>query len=362
MYRQDTIHEVFSAYFKKEPDYISHYGNGHINDTYLVVSDKRYILQRMNTNVFPRPTELMENIIEVTRHIREKALCNGRDADRATLTVVPTLKGENYYVDTCGGYWRLYLFVEGSVTFEKVRNCEDFYNCALAFGEFVGMLSDYPAEKLNIPIPNLHNTPVRYKELMDAVSSDKSGRAEGCMSEIEFASSRKEFYTLFKEAYDQGRIPLRITHNDTKLNNILFDGSTNLPLCVIDLDTVMPGYILCDFGDSVRFGANTSAEDETDLSRVSMDLDLFRNYAEGFIKGCGGCLTEGEIELLPYAPIMITLELGMRFLTDYLRGDVYFKIHRPGHNLERARCQFKLAEDMESKLEQMKIIIQEIID
>ena len=331
------------------------YGNGHINDTFLTVTDqKRYILQRINSDVFPRPWEIMENIERVTNHIRKKAT---EDVERSTLTVVKTNDGASFFRDSIGSYWRLYDFVEGTVTRERVESPEDFSVCARAFGRFQGQLVDFPAKELFEGIRDFHNTPRRFENLMRAVEKDVCGRAASVAEEIRFATDRKEFCETLEKAREAGNLPLRVTHNDTKLNNILFDAADGRAVCVIDLDTVMPGYSVNDFGDSIRFGANTAAEDERDLSLVSMDLSLFRTYAEGFILGCEGRLTETEINLLPVGAMMMTLECGMRFLTDYLEGDVYFRTHREGHNLDRARNQFALVADMEKKLEQMNEIV-----
>jgi Ser/Thr protein kinase RdoA (MazF antagonist) len=353
--------EALAAFFEEMPSSCEPYGNGHINDTFLVVADKRYILQRMNTAVFPRPVELMENIVGVTEHIRRKTEALGGDVARCSLSVIPTRDNAPFFKDRTGGCWRLYDFVEGTVTKEKVENPKDFYTCAKAFGQFQRMLADYPAQKLSEPIAKFHNTPWRFENLMKAVEADPCGRLRSVLAEVEFAKEREVFCGTLEEARAEGRLPLRVTHNDTKLNNILFDEETGEPVCVIDLDTVMSGYSVNDFGDSIRFGANTAAEDETDLSKVSLDLDLFALYAKGFIEGCGGSLTATEIDLLPVGAIMMTLECGMRFLTDYLEGDTYFKIHRAHHNLDRARDQFALVADMERKLPQMRAVIREIL-
>ena len=355
------VNEALAGYFKTAPDHCEPYGNGHINDTFLVIADKRYILQRMNTDIFTRPTELMENIVSVTEHIRKKTAELGGDAERCSLYVAPTLGGERHFKDSDGCYWRLYDFVEGTVTKERVENPNDFYTCAKAFGKFQQMLSDFPAEKLSEPIANFHNTPWRYENLMKAVKEDKCGRLKDVIAEVDFAKEREEFCKTLENAREQGSLPLRVTHNDTKLNNILFDEVTAEPVCVIDLDTVMPGYSVNDFGDSIRFGANTAEEDETDLSKVSLDLGLFELYVKGFIEGCGGSLTDTEIELLPVGAMMMTLECGMRFLTDHLEGDTYFRIHRENHNLDRARNQFALVADMEKKLPEMREIIKNIV-
>ncbi len=353
--------EAIAAFFNTEPESIKPYGNGHINSTFLVVCEgKKYTLQKINHNVFPKPFEVMENIKGVTEHIRRKT-AGSKNADRSTLTVMQTLDGKDCYESTVGEYWRLYTYVDDAVAFERVESKKDFYNCANAFGIFQSQLADYPAETLHETIVNFHNTPVRYQNLMRSVENNASGRASDVSAEIEFAKARREFCETLEKARADKSLPLRVTHNDTKLNNILFDEQTLEPICVIDLDTVMPGYSVNDFGDSIRFGANTAAEDETDLSKVSLDLDLFRAYAEGFIKGCNGALTKKELELLPVGAMMMTLECGMRFLADHIDGDVYFKIHRENHNLDRCRCQFALVADMERKLDQMNAIIAEIV-
>ncbi|MBQ8849197.1 MAG: aminoglycoside phosphotransferase family protein [Clostridia bacterium] len=354
------IDEALDAYFGKTERVATPYGNGHINDTFLVVADGRYILQRMNHEIFTEPEKMMENILGVTEHIRKKNAELDKDTERCTLTVLPTKEGANFFRDSIGSYWRLYEFVEGTVTKETVENAEDFYTCAVAFGKFQRQLADYDAEKLYPTIKDFHNTPDRYAKLMAAIERNAAGRAESVLPEIEFAKARKGFCSVLEREREAGRLPLRVTHNDTKLNNILFDETTGEPICVIDLDTVMSGYSVTDFGDSIRFGANTAAEDETDLSKVSLDMNLFELYAKGFIEGCGGRLTDAELELLPEGAIMMTLECGMRFLTDYLDGDVYFRIHREGHNLDRCRNQFALVADMEKKLPLMREIIKKL--
>lgn len=353
----EKISEALCAYFEATPTLCEPYGNGHINDTFLVICGARYILQRMNHVVFPHPEEVMENILGVTEHLRQKASARGGDVQRASLVVVPTRRGETFFRDSIGSYWRLYEFCERTITREVIEDPQDFYTCAEAFGQFQCELSDYPAEKLHETIVNFHNTPKRYENLMRAIEADVCGRVGEVAEEIAFATERAEFAKLLENARAEGKLPLRVTHNDTKLNNILFDEQTGAPVCVIDLDTVMPGYSVTDFGDSIRFGANTAVEDETDLSKVTLDLSLFELYAKGFLKGCGGRLTECEIELLPEGAMMMTLECGVRFLTDYLEGDVYFRTHRPKHNLDRARNQFALVADMEKKLPEMRRII-----
>lgn len=338
------------------------YGNGHINDTrYILVKsggeDKEYILQKINKNVFKSPAALMENYTGVTEFLRKKIINAGGDPDRETLSVIKTKKGENYYLDENGDYWRLIIFVKDSKSYDLVERPEQFYDSAVAFGNFQYLLRDYPADTLHEVIPNFHNTPDRLRLFKEALESDVCGRRAEVEAEIKFVLDREEFATTLERAYKEGRLPLKVTHNDTKLNNILFDKETGAPLCVIDLDTIMPGYSVNDFGDSIRFGATTALEDEVDLSKVNFDIELFELYVKGFIEGAKGGLSEGEIEMLPIGAIMMTYECGTRFLTDYLQGDTYFRTSRKNHNLDRARNQFKLVRDMEEKLPKMREIV-----
>lgn len=339
------------------------YGNGHINETRLVtVRDRHeqaeYILQKINKNVFKDPAVLMENYVNVTQYLRKVIGEQGGDPDRETLTVLPAKDGKGYYIDDRGEYWRVTLFVRGSMCFDKVENAKQFYDSAVAFGNFQYLLRDYPADTLNETIKNFHNTPDRYRQFIDALDKDVVGRAKSVKDEIEFVKARRKFMDTLEDAHKAGKLPLKVTHNDTKLNNILFDKKTGGALCVIDLDTIMPGYSVNDFGDSIRFGATTALEDERDLSLVNFDISLYETYVDGFIKGAKGGLSKGEIDLLPEAAIMMTLECGMRFLTDHLSGDTYFKISRENHNLDRARNQFKLVSDMEKALPEMKRIVE----
>ena len=334
------------------------YGSGHINDTYLVVtvSGKRYVFQRINHDIFKKPDEIMSNVSLVTAHIAKKAAEYGKDPSRATLTVVNTDAGESCYRDSIGSYWRMYDFVENTVAKDRVENIGEFESCAKAFGEFLCMLEDFDASLLYEVIPNFHNTPKRYENLMAAVKKDICGRVSEVRDEIDFCVERAEFAKTLELAHASGKLPLRVTHNDTKLNNILFNAEDMKPACVIDLDTIMPGYVVNDFGDSIRFGATTAAEDEADLSKVHFDLELYRAYARGYLEGAQGKLTATELELLPVGAMMMTFECGMRFLTDYLEGDTYFRTSRPGHNLDRARNQFALLRDMEKNLDKMKLV------
>lgn len=335
------------------------YGNGHINDTFRLRyetpdhSEKNYILQRMNHDIFRNPPLLMENIVNVTEHLRGIILSRGGDADRETLNVLKTRDGASFFRDTDNNYWRGFPFIERSICLEKVGSAKDFYDSAVAFGNFQKMLADYPATTLHETIPNFHNTPSRFRDFQQAVQNGDRERAALAEKEIAFALDRASETAVLTDLLDRGELPLRVTHNDTKLNNVLFDGETMRSLAVVDLDTVMPGLSVNDFGDSIRFGATYAAEDETDLEKVQFELSLFECYTRGFLGECGALLTENEKKMLPVGAIMMTFECGMRFLTDYLNGDTYFKIHRENHNLDRCRTQFKLVRDMEAAREQM---------
>ena len=355
-----SIENIVSAFEVegKVQEYIP-FGNGHINDTRLVTMDNgvQYVLQRINKNVFKRPDLLMENYVGVTTFIRKKIEAEGGDPLREVLNAIPAKDGKPFTVDEEGQYWRLLVYVTDSIGYDKVERPEQFYDSAVSFGDFQYMLRDYPAHTLHETIVNFHNTPDRYRQLMEAIENNTAGRLAEVSAEVEFAKARKEFAATLEKAHAEGKLPLRVTHNDTKLNNILFDTNTGEALCVVDLDTIMPGYSVNDFGDSIRFGATTALEDETDLSKVNFDISLYELYVKGFIEGAKGGLTEGELEMLPIGAIMMTFECGMRFLADYLNGDTYFRIHRPSHNLDRCRNQFKLVSDMESQLDAMRAIV-----
>ncbi len=339
------------------------YGNGHINDTYLLtfqisgMGSIKVILQKMNKDVFGKPEELMENVMGVTAFLREQIIKNGGDPERETLNVIPAYDNKPYYRDSYGDYWRSYKFITDATSYDVVEKPEHFYESALAFGNFQCMLADYPAETLNETIEGFHDTKARFAVFKKAVEEDVMERAASVRDEIQFVLDREEVADYFGDLQAKGELPIRVTHNDTKLNNIMIDNKTGKGICVIDLDTVMPGLAMNDFGDSIRFGASTAAEDERDLSKVSCDMELFDLYAKGFIEGCAGRLTDREIELLPMGAKVMTFECGMRFLTDYLQGDRYFKIHREEHNLDRCRTQFKLVEDMEKKWDIMQDIV-----
>ncbi|MDR1705794.1 MAG: aminoglycoside phosphotransferase family protein [Clostridiales bacterium] len=337
---------------------IKEFGNGHINDTYLLeMTTGKFVLQRINTYVFKDPLLLMRNIQSITEYLRERITRDGGDPDRETLNIIPAKDGKSWYAGHDGSFWRSYQFISDTTVFEAIERNEDFYECGLGFGRFQQLLSEYPAGNLFESIPNFHNTVRRFQAFKDAVSHDVCGRAAECAAEIAFAAEREEDVGLHVNLQRSGGLPLRVTHNDTKLNNVLIDIKTRKAVCVIDLDTVMPGLSVNDFGDAIRFGANTAAEDERDLSKVKLSLPLFESFTKGFLAGSGGTLTPAERDNLAAAARLMTFECGLRFLTDHLEGDVYFKIHRENHNLDRARNQFALVRDMERKMDDMKRIV-----
>lgn len=337
-------------------------GSGHINDTFLIRQDAKgkevcYILQRINHHIFKDPVSLMKNIKGVTEFLRARIEENGGDAERETLNLVKTKDGGYYYVDSDGNYWRAYLFIAGASCYNLVEKPDDFYQSGKAFGHFQRLLAEYPAKELAETIPNFHNTPMRFERFKQALKDDVCGRAASVREEIAFVMDREKDMAKAQSMLEAGELPLRVTHNDTKLNNIMIDDRTGEAVCIVDLDTVMPGLSIFDFGDSIRFGANTAEEDETDLSKVSLSLSLFDIYTKGFLEGSRGKLTENEVSMLPMGAKLMTLECGMRFLTDYLQGDTYFKIHRENHNLDRCRTQFALVADMEKKWKKMEEIV-----
>lgn len=332
------------------------YGSGHINATFLVHTDQAdYILQRINHSIFQDVPALMNNIQRVTAFLAR------RDPDpRHSLHLVPTLKGGGWLEEE-GEFYRVYDFITDSLCLNAPETPNDFYHSAVAFGSFQRALADFPAEELSETIPRFHDTPDRYRALHQAIREDALGRAASCGPEIRFALEHEADGAFLMEHLRAGRLPLRVTHNDTKLNNVMLDAQTRKALCVIDLDTVMPGLAANDFGDSIRFGANTGAEDERDLSQISLSLERYSAFAEGYLTACGQSLTPFEKETLPWGAKLMTLECGVRFLTDYLAGDTYFRIHRPGHNLDRARTQFALVRDMEAKWPEMNQIVQSLL-
>ncbi|MEG0013765.1 MAG: aminoglycoside phosphotransferase family protein [Cellulosilyticaceae bacterium] len=342
------------------------WGNGHINDTFVIkiITNNmpgKYILQKINKNVFTNPAEVMENIEKITAHLKTKIAAYGGDVNRETLNIIPTKENANYAIDSQGDYWRVFAFIDHAISYEIISNPNDFYNSAKAFGKFQKLLADFPADTLHETIPNFHHTISRYETFLEAVKNDKMGRAKDVQSDIQFVIDRKQDTETLLHMLEAGELPLRVTHNDTKINNVMVDESTGEGICVIDLDTVMPGLSLYDFGDSIRSGATSGLEDEPDLSKIWMELPLFEIYTKGFMESVGDALTENEVLMLPMGAKVMTFECGIRFLTDHLNGDTYFKIHREGHNLDRARTQFKLVSDMEAKWSEMMGIVKSYI-
>ncbi len=345
---------LFQFALSGAPIFSEPYGNGHINGTRLVRCEggARYILQRINTAVFRDPVALMRNIELVTEHLRKKV-----HDPRGVLKLVPTLEGAHYAVEN-NAYWRVYELVEDSVCFQAADR-DLFFECAVAFGRFQNHLADFPAEQLAETIPRFHDTPARYVALIRSIRENASGRCAQAEREIDFALSCEPFSHTLADLQSSGGLPLRVTHNDTKINNVLFDDKTHKALCVIDLDTVMPGLSVNDFGDAVRFGASTAAEDERDVSRVRLDLGLYQAYVSGYLSTCGKSLTQAEIAMLPVGAKMMTLECGVRFLADHIAGDVYFHVSRKNHNLDRARTQFQLVREMDAHWDEMRRIADE---
>ena len=329
-------------------------GSGHINETYCVRTDAphRYILQKISAEAFKDVPGLMNNICLVTDYLRRKSDCPDH-----VMNIVPACDGESFR-QVGEEYWRVYDYIEGAVALESPRCPHDFYESAIAFGDFQTKLEGFPVERLVETIPNFHNTVDRYRIFREVLAKDPCGRAGEVREEIAFVLSREKEMGTLQRMRESGELPTRVTHNDTKLNNVLLEEGTYKPLCVIDLDTVMPGLSLYDFGDAIRFGAATAAEDERDLDKVEMSLEMFREFTRGFLAACT-TLTRREVELLPLGAKTMTMECGIRFLTDYLDGDHYFAIHREGQNLDRCRTQFKLVRDMEAKWEEMQKIVKE---
>ena len=334
----------------QEPETAEPYGCGHINETYRVTdaTGKRWILQKINPHVFPDIPALMDNISHVTAYLREQIQEEGGDPERECLRLIPTRAGDSFVRMENGDCWRMYAFVENTVTLQVAQSPEQLYFAGVAFGRFQRLLAAYPAASLHEILPGFHDTAARYRNFERAVEQDACGRAAEAQEEIAFVRARREEAGRLVSLLEKGELPLRVTHNDTKLNNVLLDERTMKGLCVIDLDTVMPGLSAHDFGDTVRFGANDCREDEEDQSKVHFLPQLYRVCERGFLSQAGGVLTAREKEVLRWGAKLMTLECGMRFLTDYLQGDVYFKIARPDQNLDRARTQFTLVQQMEA--------------
>jgi len=335
------------------------FGNGHINDTYLIEGSPKYILQKINKEVFKDPVALMNNVASVTEYITARTAEMGLDTTRCTLHMCKTTDGANVFKAANGEYYRAYQFVDGCDSVEKSDDLKYYYNSAVAIGKFYSILDGYDAASLTETIPNFHNTRSRFEDFKAAVAADKAGKAASVQAEIDFALAHESIVDAILNAMENGSVPVRVTHNDTKMNNILFDSKTSEPVCLIDLDTVMPGSFLYDYGDFLRFAANTAEEDEKDLSLVNFDTDVFEAFTKGCIDSMGDTLTETELLLMPISAAIMTFECGIRFLADHLNGDTYFKIHRENHNLDRARTQFKLVADMEEKHETMLSFIKQ---
>ena len=335
--------------------------DGHINDTYFVNCDNaQYILQRVNTSIFTKPDELMANLVGVCDHIRKKVIEEKGDLDRNVRTIIKTKAGSNYFIDPDNGYWRAFLSIEDVVSYNQPDSTDIFYKAAKAFGHFFQQLSDYPAETLYETIPNFHNSLSRLSDFQKQIKEDKTGRASSVKKEIDFALERGYHCNYIVDRLKSGEFRLCVTHNDTKLNNILMDKNTGEGVCIIDLDTVMPGSTLFDFGDAIRFGASTAKEDETDLSKVEVDLDMFEAFTRGFLEELHTSMNRSEITSLPMGAYLMTYETAIRFLGDYINGDTYFRIDYPQQNLDRARNQFKIISEIENKMGDMDKIINNI--
>ena len=362
--RELKLEEALAAFeFGGAVRHAERFGEGHINDTFCLSvspwtgSSRRYILQRVNRYVFPDPEPMMENIQRVTHYLRGVIAREGGDPARETLTLMRAMDGRPWIRDTLGDLWRMYLFIEGTVSTDMPDTPEVFASAAEAFGRFQRQLGGFNAATLHPTLPDFHNTPARLQQLTNAIGADPLGRRAQVGPEIAFCLSRAPQTDALLRELEAGNVPLRVTHNDTKIDNVLLDEKTGRGVCVIDLDTVMPGLSAWDFGDAVRSGTSTAAEDETDLSRVTFSLPMFSAYVGGYLRGLGGELTRREVELLPLGAKLMTLECGMRFLADHLSGDRYFHIHREGHNLDRARTQLRLVECMEENWDAMMDIV-----
>lgn len=341
--------------------------SGNVNSTYRLFYNTQdggksdYVLQQINTYAFKKPDEVTSNIVRVTRHLRQMMEAAGEDSDNRVLTCIPTTEGEYMYRDKKDRYWRAYRYIHSAFAYDRVEKPEHFREAGRAFGEFQRLLSDFSAEDLYETIPYFHDTRRRFYTFVAAVAEDKVGRVAELEKEIDFFFDRRKRMSRIVRRIEDGRIPLRVTHNDTKINNIMIDEHSGRAVCVIDLDTVMAGSALYDYGDAIRFGANTAAEDEPDTSKISLDMNLFREFTAGFLSEVGDLLTEEEIKCLPLGIETMTCELAMRFLTDYIDGDLYFRVRSPEHNLVRAHAQMKLLEDIESKYDEMCAYIDELL-
>ena len=346
---------------------VKSFGSGIINDTFLVTcknnkgNENKYILQKINSSIFKNVEKLMENYCGVCDYLKKIVSENGGDVERETITVVPTNSGKRYLKDSLDNYWRAIKFISDTVTYDVAESAEDFYKVGKAFGEFQNKLAGYNAENLYESIPNFHNTKERFKTFLLAIENNKARRLESVRSEVDFILEREKDTSILLDLYENGELPLRVTHNDTKISNILMDANTKNGICIIDLDTIMPGLSLYDFGDAIRSGATHALEDEKDLDKVYVDLEFFEAFTKGFLEGTNSSLTEKEIEMLPMGAKVITLEQAIRFLTDYLDGDVYYKTSYSNQNLDRTRTQLKLVKDIEEKWNELNNIVNKYV-
>jgi hypothetical protein len=353
--------EILGEFLEAKP-----YGSGHINDTYLAAFNQggtrvQIVFQRINHVIFKNPPALMENVVRVTDHIRSKLEAAGaNDVSRRVLTVIPTRQGAHFHKDADGNYWRAYIFIEKARTFDTLESPDQAFEAAKAFGFFQKMLVDLPGGPLNETIPDFHNGPKRFKAFQAALEADACNRAAGAKADVDFLQKHACIFDILPTQVAKGAIPLRVTHNDTKINNVMLDDETGKGLCVIDLDTVMPGLALYDFGDIVRTTTSPAAEDEPDVSKVVMEMPRFEAIVRGYLSTAGEFLTQAERAHLVTSGKMITLMIGTRFLTDYLAGDTYFKVHRNGHNLDRSRAQFKLVQSIEEQEDEMNALVERI--
>ncbi len=337
-------------------------GNGHINSTFFAKKgEEDYILQLINTNVFKNPVDMITNIRKITKHIRKKIKEEGGNPNREVINLLKSNEGSYVFCAPTGEAYRAYKFVDDSITLEGNATPEEFYQAGYGFGKFQKYLEDFPVTELVETIENFHNTPLRVEKLKETIKEDKFDRVKTCEDIINYILKYEKDANVVTKELESGAVPLRVTHNDTKLNNILFDSKTKKALCVIDLDTVMPGSMLYDFGDAIRYGASTAAEDEVDLDKVSVDLTLFESFARGFVSQLKTSMTKAEADLMSFSSKLMTYELVVRFLDDYLSGDCYFKIGYPGHNMIRARNQMKICQDIDSKMHEMDKIIKDIL-
>ena len=340
--------------------------SGNVNNTYHLIyrqndgTLRHYTLQQINSYAFKDPRAVMRNIELISNHLRATMEERGINPDRRMLEIIPTKSGDTMLESENGGFWRAYRYIDNATAYDQVNKPEHFYEAGRAFGEFQRLLADFPAEKLTDTIPNFHNTQRRFYTFVAAIAEDKAGRVKNLEDEIEFFFERRKMMSEIVRKMESGVLPVRVTHNDTKINNVMIDNETDKAICVIDLDTVMAGSALYDYGDAIRSGANTAAEDEPDTSKIALDLNLFEQFTRGFLSEVHDILTDEEIRLLPLSIKVITCELAMRFLTDYIDGDLYFKVRSPEHNLIRARAQMKLLTDVEAKFDTLNEMVQKI--